>query len=325
MAGLGIGEALLAGEALGGAAGLEAAAFAPELLAAESGIAGLGLDTLGGLGGLGGLEAGLGLGADAASTLSAADLVAIPPEIVAQGTAETIGGGVSAAGTQMASNAANAANAANVANAASINATTPAVTPTPSKGFISGLYDKWKNLDTGDKILYSGLGSLGVQLLRDDAKRYGVPGQQPYTGPLSKYQFDRTAYRPSSSYVPMYRAEGGIMGLREPAVMVGDPYTKMASGGISDLGSYSDGGRLLKDPNGDGMDDTVPATIEGMREARLSEGEFVVPADVVSDLGNGSTDAGAKQLYAMMDRVRMARHGTDKQGRQIDAPRLMAA
>lgn len=319
MAGLGIGEALLAGEALGGA-GLEAA-LAPELLAAESGITGLGLDALGGLGGL---ELGATLGADAAGALTAANVAAVPTEIAAQAAGDVVGGGASAAGTQIAANVGNIP-VSNLTNAASINASTPAVTPTPSKGFLSGLYDKWKNLDTGDKMLYSGLGSLGVQLLRDDAKRYGVPGQQPYTGPLSKYQFDRAAYKPSSSYVPMYRAEGGITNLREPAVMVGDPYTKMASGGISDLGSYSDGGRLLKDPNGDGMDDTVPATIEGMREARLSEGEFVVPADVVSDLGNGSTDAGAKQLYAMMDRVRMARHGTDKQGKQIDAPRLMAA
>ena len=91
----------------------------------------------------------------------------------------------------------------------------------------------------------------------------------------------------------------------------------MARGGISDLGSYSDGGRMLKGP-GDGMSDSIPATIGGKRQARLADGEFVVPADVVSHLGNGSTDAGADVLYDMMNKVRKARTGTQKQGKQIN-------
>jgi hypothetical protein len=91
----------------------------------------------------------------------------------------------------------------------------------------------------------------------------------------------------------------------------------MARGGISSLGSYSDGGRMLKGP-GDGMSDDIPATIGGKRPARLADGEFVVSADVVSGLGNGSTDAGAEVLYGMMDRVRKARTGTKKQGKQIN-------
>ena len=82
------------------------------------------------------------------------------------------------------------------------------------------------------------------------------------------------------------------------------------------LGGYSDGGRLLKGP-GDGMSDNIPATIGNKQPARLADGEFVVPADVVSHLGNGSTDAGAKHLYNMMDKVRKARTGTKKQGTQI--------
>lgn len=91
----------------------------------------------------------------------------------------------------------------------------------------------------------------------------------------------------------------------------------MARGGLSDLGSYSDGGRMLKGP-GDGMSDDIPATIGGKRPARLADGEFVVPADVVSHLGNGSTDAGADVLYDMMDKVRKARTGTKQQGKQIN-------
>jgi hypothetical protein len=83
------------------------------------------------------------------------------------------------------------------------------------------------------------------------------------------------------------------------------------SGGLMDshLGDYSDGGRLLKGP-GDGVSDSIPATIGGKQAARLAEGEFVIPARIVSELGNGSTDAGAKRLYAMMDRVKAKRRKT---------------
>jgi hypothetical protein len=109
------------------------------------------------------------------------------------------------------------------------------------------------------------------------------------------------------------------------------PFEYYAAGGLSHsyaagghLGGYSDGGRMLKGP-GDGMSDNIPATIGGKQPARLADGEFVVPADVVSHLGNGSTDAGAKQLYAMMNRVRKARTGNQKQGKQIKPAKYMAA
>jgi hypothetical protein len=95
----------------------------------------------------------------------------------------------------------------------------------------------------------------------------------------------------------------------------------MASGG---LGSYSDGGRMLKGP-GDGMSDDIPATIGRKQPARLADGEFVVPADVVSHLGNGSTDAGAKKLYSMMDKVRTARTGKKKQAPAVKADKYMPA
>jgi hypothetical protein len=100
------------------------------------------------------------------------------------------------------------------------------------------------------------------------------------------------------------------------------PNQNYAAGGH--LGGYSDGGRMLKGP-GDGMSDNIPATIAGKQPARLADGEFVVPADVVSHLGNGSTDAGAKQLYSMMDRVRKARTGNKKQGKQIKPTKYMVA
>jgi hypothetical protein len=87
-------------------------------------------------------------------------------------------------------------------------------------------------------------------------------------------------------------ANGGLMSL--------------AQGGVSHLGDYSDGGRLLRGP-GDGVSDSIPASIGNKRPARLADGEFVVPARIVSELGNGSTEAGARKLYAMMDRVQKAR------------------
>lgn len=87
----------------------------------------------------------------------------------------------------------------------------------------------------------------------------------------------------------------------------GAPVT-MADGGLSSLGHYSDGGQLLRGP-GDGVSDSIPASIEGKRPARLADGEFVIPARAVSELGNGSTEAGSKQLYAMLDRIAKKRKG----------------
>ncbi len=115
----------------------------------------------------------------------------------------------------------------------------------------------------------------------------------PATGSTARPGAGGVNYFSPTTYTP--RAAGGGM-------MYG-------GGGISDLGSYSDGGRLLKGP-GDGVSDSIPATIGGKQPARLATGEFVVPARIVSELGNGSTDAGAKKLYAMMDRVQKARRKT---------------
>jgi hypothetical protein len=99
-----------------------------------------------------------------------------------------------------------------------------------------------------------------------------------------------------------------------------------ASGGIMgySLGGYAAGGnpRLLKGP-GDGMSDNIPATIGNRQPARLADGEFVVPADVVSHLGNGSTNAGAKKLHGMMDKVRMDRTGKKKQAPAVNPNKYM--
>jgi hypothetical protein len=147
---------------------------------------------------------------------------------------------------------------------------------------------------------------------------------EEYDGPLKRFRLSQDFRAP----VPY--AGGGIADLGAGGYdrMVGEEPmypSNMAAGGISNLGSYSDyarGGRMLKGP-GDGMSDSIPASIGGKRPARLATEEFVVPADVVSHLGNGSSDAGAKQLYAMMDKVRTARTGRKSQGKEIDPRKYM--
>ena len=176
-----------------------------------------------------------------------------------------------------------------------------------------------------------------------DKTQYATPTQRPVSAELVT---DAPAYERSN---PMLMAEGGIAGILEAAKAQGltpEAYQQiygrgnalmemekalkegkminMAHGGISSLGGYSDGGRMLKGP-GDGMSDSIPGVIAGKQPARLADGEFVVPADVVSHLGNGSTDAGAKRLYSMMDKVRKARTGTKKQGKQINPNRFVPA
>jgi hypothetical protein len=93
----------------------------------------------------------------------------------------------------------------------------------------------------------------------------------------------------------------------------------LARGGMSHLGDYSDGGRFLRNADGgitsDGISDSIPASIGGKRPARLAENEFVIPARIVSELGNGSSEAGARRLYAMMDRIQKARGKTVGKGK----------
>jgi len=107
----------------------------------------------------------------------------------------------------------------------------------------------------------------------------------------------------------------------------GNPVLRhMAAGGMAALPEYAAGGKLLRGA-GDGMSDDIPAVIKGKtnQRAALADGEFVIPADVVSHLGNGSTEAGAKRLYSMMSKVRKARTGNPKQGKQIQAEKYMPA
>lgn len=143
-----------------------------------------------------------------------------------------------------------------------------------------------KLTDKQKMMLGGGIGLLG--LMQRERRMYGSPQTQQYSGPLSKYSFNPNTYQPYQ-YKPY--AAGGI-----------------TSGGAG-LGSYSDGGHLLRGP-GDGVSDSIPATIGGNQPARLADGEFVIPARIVSELGNGSTEAGARVLYKMMARVQQGRKKT---------------
>ena len=154
----------------------------------------------------------------------------------------------------------------------------------------------------------------------DPNRRPGSGGQRYFT----QTQFVPRAAEPAT---PM-SAEGlAALNAANPArEVVQQPVQQraigqqLAAGGIATLkkGKYLDGAS-------DGMADKVPANIDGVQEARLSDGEFVIPADVVSHLGNGNSDAGAKVLKGMMSRVRKARTGNDKQGKEIDPNKFIPA
>jgi hypothetical protein len=171
-------------------------------------------------------------------------------------------------------------------------------------------------LSTPQALLTTGLGatslmdydkSLAAQLAIEDEEK---KNRRAY----------RDLFASTLGRVPVYgrRITGASGGL---AKLAGGGMTYMEAGGTTGpTGAPRD-----VVGTGDGMSDSVPADIEGVQEARLADGEFVIPADVVSDIGNGSSDAGSDKLYAMMDRIREARHGTTKQPPEINAERMMPA
>jgi len=164
-----------------------------------------------------------------------------------------------------------------------------------------------------------------------------VVSKNPFsTDPSRDASMDPTYYGRSGEIDSLYSRMKGEDRLYAVGGSVDDEYGMDEARGLNQgnlqnglfgggIAGYAAGGmppRFLSG-GGDGMSDDIPATINGNQEARLADGEFVVPADVVSHLGNGSSKAGAKQLYDMMDRVRKARTGNPKQGRQIKPTKLM--
>ena len=125
--------------------------------------------------------------------------------------------------------------------------------------------------------------------------------------------FSPMVYTPQGAApaAPAAPAEPAVVAPQNPIIEPTYAQGGMAHSGLGSLGGYSDGGRLLKGP-GDGVSDSIPAMIGKNQPARLADGEFVIPARIVSEIGNGSTDAGARKLYAMMDRIQKARGKTLK-------------
>lgn len=198
--------------------------------------------------------------------------------------------------------------------------------------------------------LGQGIGSLGAGLL---LKQFGQLGDKPpvvgYQGKVPNYTavreqvpmqqdpnrrpgsggrryFSDIMYADRPKRQPMTVAQAraqaqeqaeGLAALQAPRL---DEKPMMAAGGIIGMNTgYYLGGIT------DGMADKVPARIDSGQEARLSDGEFVIPADVVSHLGNGNSEAGAKQLYEMMSRTRKTRTGNPKQGKEINPRKMLPA
>jgi hypothetical protein len=158
-----------------------------------------------------------------------------------------------------------------------------------------------------------------------DTGRQFVPGQFATTTPMPMADGGTVggnmtyplSHIPNAQLRPNIQDPQQANVLRNTPAPEVDPFTgeaRFASGGISHLGGYSDGGRMLRGP-GDGVSDSIPATIGDRQPARLADGEFVIPARIVSELGNGSSEAGARRLYAMMDRVQKARQKTVGKGK----------
>jgi hypothetical protein len=178
----------------------------------------------------------------------------------------------------------------------------------------------WPAGESVMRMADGGLSGALAQLQQNDPAFRQLMGLDS-NAPLKKYTYDpqNQKYIENGTALPSNAPQGYDYNAQtQQFAEAVKPTTPMASGGISEahynLGGYSDGGRLLRGP-GDGVSDSIPATIGRKQPARLADGEFVVPARIVSELGNGSTEAGARKLYAMMDRVQGARGKTVGKGK----------
>jgi hypothetical protein len=288
MAGGGIGEAMLISAAMGG--GTAAVTGGDPLKGALLGAA------TGGIGhGIAGATAAGGAGATGATgtaaTTAAADAAttAATDQALTQASQQGLSGTGSATG--------------NLSSAAGVQPPGPAsLAPGSFKTAVADasnpMFPRIAEMSKSS-YFYPGLGAMGAAVGGALTPQTDMPGGSKYSGPLSRFRYDPEKYK-------RQMATGGLANTA--------PAQRMMQG--SQLGSYSDGGQLLSGP-GNGMSDDIPASIGGKQPARLADGEFVIPADVVSGIGNGSTGAGADELYKLLDRVRLARTGSDKQGREI--------
>lgn len=153
-----------------------------------------------------------------------------------------------------------------------------------------------------------------------------TPEVNPWAGKMKRdYNPPATAVKPSTTTAtapvtpPAANAGIATLPVMPTQAQLMNPNYKI---GMADGGIAMAKGRYLQGAT-DGMADKIPSSIDGNQKAALSHGEFVIPADVVSHLGNGNSDAGADKLYQMMDRIRQARTGTKQQGKKINPDKFM--
>jgi len=161
----------------------------------------------------------------------------------------------------------------------------------PNQGLLGGMYGKYDQTTHPARGENTGARGMDYEYRRPGSGGITYFSPMQYTPvPPPVVPADTTKTDTTAGSTTVVKAGGG----------------RIMTDGIASLGGYSDGGQLLRGP-GDGVSDDIPATIGNKQPARLADGEFVVPARIVSELGNGSTEAGARKLYAMMDRIKKTR------------------
>ena len=196
------------------------------------------------------------------------------------------------------------------------------------------------NLTIGENFNLAGKGftNLGSEAGRDAFVKGLAPGGKGTVGDVFKYSFAGTSpllaqepyeYKKKTGQIKNYNYDPGTQDVAYRTGARDEDTDELryfrprffAMGGLANLNNR---GEYLRGM-GDGMSDTIPANIDNVQEAALSDGEFVIPADVVSHLGNGSSNAGAKRLYAMMDKIRKERTGKEKQAPAVNVNKIMPA
>lgn len=208
------------------------------------------------------------------------------------------------------------------------NATTPTA-PTNTSWLPAGLASLLKSAKLIDDKGFPTVGAAGILGGLYGALQSGQPQQKTgYMGGIPQYSAVRQAL--PVAQIPGRRPGSGgqryftdVQFLQPGQAPAAAPTTNLAAGGIASLAKGGEPRYLAGGT--DGMADDLPANIDGKQPARLSHGEFVIPADVVSHLGNGNSESGAKRLYAMMKKIRKARTGNPKQGKQINPSKYLPA
>ena len=181
---------------------------------------------------------------------------------------------------------------------------------------------------TRQQQIYGGPGRYGLVLNNDvqtPDRLHSVTIIDPYGNRTRTYLLRSDQKEEAIKYITELGvdAEGmrnALAGWENNAAFPND--SSYAQGGIASVAPQRQGYYLGGAT--DGMADQIPATIDNRQPAALSDGEFVIPADVVSHLGNGNSSAGATQLHGMLDKVRQARTGSTEQGRQINPNKFLA-